>query len=289
MYRQSALKERAVVAGLDGGGWSTVCNASASSMGKAFRWVKNFVPCDAIFAGGNKQVIFGTIDHLLHTFHANTRTFSIMGETLARRMYQLLVPKATMHPLEDNMYLEAVFFGPARMQDLKLFVASFPDLFGTSDADTVREFCKRHGLPLAWALGSGKLRKDVDKTHTSIWLPYEPFVHWHVNGDRLLDPSCWDSVNAEAPPASQLQWASVEAQAKEARKDNPKNLNFRTISSWWKALTPAGGAVRGLRGKHCLDELDLCFGTSGDANTEGKCLCRVMSNVTSGKPPPVLV
>lgn len=289
MYRQSALKARSVVAGLDGGGWSSVCNASASNMGKRFRWVKYFVPCEAIFAGGDKKVNFGTVDHLLHSFHANTRTFSIMGETLARRMYQLLAPRASMHPLEDNMYLEAVFLGPARMQDMKLFVASFPDLIGTSDLDRVREFCKRHRLPLAWALGSGKLRKDVDTSHAKYWFPYEPFVHWNVNGDRLLDPSSWDSVNAEEPSASKFLWAQVEAQAKEAREEDPKFHNFRTISSWWKTLTTGGGAVRGLRGKHCLDALDLCFGTSGDDHTEGNCLCRVMPSVASHKTQPMLV
>jgi hypothetical protein len=281
VYRQSALRDRAVVAGLDGGGWETVCNSSASTMNKLFRYLKYVVNCDAIHAGGEKQVIFGTIDHLVHSFYSNTRTFNVFGETLARRMYQLLAPGATMHPLEDNMYLEAVFFGPARMQDLKLFIASFPDVFGTPEADALRDFCKRHGLPLAWALGGGKLRKDLDMSHHAMWFPDEPIVHWPVGGDRLLDATSWSTINLEAPSGCADKWASVEAEAKKFRQDPANSLDAPTFASWWQSLKPAGGVVRQLKGKDCAGKLDLCFGTSGDKEHAGQCLCRQMDGAAA--------
>jgi len=272
VWRQSAMKERALVIGLDGGGWETVCN-STSNMNKAFRLLKRFVSCKAMLAGGKDEVIFATMDHLMHAFVANTKTMGIFGEGLARRMYQLLVPGATMHPLENSMYLEAAFFGPARMQDMKLWVASFPDIFGTPDGDALVEFCKRHRLPLAWALGGAQLRKDLDKSHILDWLPDEPFVHWPVNGDRLLDPSSWAFVGVKVPGVA-AAWASVDATVRKVRKEKTADISSSTLTSWWKTLKSAGGVVQGLRGRDCADQVDLCFGTSGDVRTSGQCLCR---------------
>jgi len=278
VYRQSVLKERAVVTGVDGGGWTTVCNSSSGSMNRVFKWLKYAVDCDAIYAGGNAskgEVVFGTMDNLLHSFYANTKTFGVFGETLARRMYQFMIPGASMHPLEDNMYLEAVLFGPARMQDMKLFVASFPDVFGTPEADELREFCKRHGVPLAWAFGGGKLRKEMDMSgslsHRVMWLPHEPFVEWPVNGERLLDPSSWVATHSQAPAGISSVWASIEAEAKKIREENPSGLEGAPyFTSWWTSLKASGGVVRQLKGKDCASQLDLCFGTSAS----GECVCR---------------
>jgi len=202
---------------------------------------------------------------------------------LARRMYQLLVPGATLHPLENNMYLEAAMLGPARMIDMKLFVASFADLFGTPDADKVRDFCKRHKLPLAWAMGPGKMRKDLElKTHKLLWFPFEPFLEWPVNGDRLLDVTSWDFVeNGKVPAEAADLWASIEAAAMTERAGSAggQQLKASSFANWWTSLKPGGGVIHGLTGKSCLNQLDLCFGTSGDAAREGapsggQCLCR---------------
>jgi len=290
VYRQSALKERAVVASQDGGAWETVCNASAAKMNVGFRIFKYIMPCNAIFAGGPKpNMIFGTVDHLLHTFRSSTKIFGIMGEDLARRTYQLLSPDATMHPLEDNMYMEAVFFGPARTEDLKLFVASFPDVYGTPQADELRAFCKRHGLPLAWAMGGGKMRRDLDKRHHFMWLPYEPLVHWQASGDRLLDVSSWDVVNAQAPPGAAAKWAAVDAEAKKVRPLGTEHLDHKNFASWWSKLKEAGGTVHQLRGKDCATKVDLCFGTSGDTNTAGQCLCRQFPGSAAPEPEALVI
>merc|ERR1712087_400610 len=117
------------------------------------------------------------------------------------------------------------------------------------------------------------------------WLPYEPFVHWRVNGDRLLDPSSWEFVNSAAPLSSAANWHAVEESAQKFRHAmdwNPDGVRFDVISSWWKQLLPHGGVVHGLRGRDCFDELDLCFGTSGDTASEGKCLCRTLTNISNG-------
>lgn len=282
VYRQSVLKERSVVIGHDGGGWESVCNKTASKLNNHW-WapaVKYIAPCDGIFAGGEKgKVTFATMDNLMHAFYANTRVFKIFGEGLARRVYQMLVPGAKMHLLEDNMYLEAALFGPARAEDLKVMVASFPNIFGTQDADDLRDFCKRHKLPLAWALDGGSMRETFAQDHPLKWLPDSPFAHWEVNGDRLLDPSSWEFVNIDAPSGVDAAWSEVEKKVRAARKvvsNGKPALSSSSLGKWWSNLKVAGGTVHGLNGGDCADDIDLCFGISGDA--KGTCICREMNS-----------
>merc|ERR1712039_985939 len=127
----------------------------------------------------------------------------------------------------------------------------------------------------------GKLRKDIDMSHKLIWAPYEPFVHWNVNGNRLLDPSSWVSVSGGAPADS--NWEAIELEAKNARRQHPAGITHSTITSWWNALYAKGGIIRGLRGRDCKDLLDLCFGTSGDKRSAGRCLCRVMNTTVQSE------
>jgi len=68
-------------------------------------------------------------------------------------MGQFLSPTASVRPIEGNMYTEQILFGPLRPSDLKLLVGNFPGLFGSAEGEALRSFCRKHKVPLAWALG----------------------------------------------------------------------------------------------------------------------------------------
>merc|ERR1719446_1847170 len=104
--------------------------------------------------------IVGTLDNQVHTLLKNTEYFDKVGGAyserfllgrdasyLSRLMYQLLLPEAKATPFETLLYTEAGLLGPLRPEDMKMIVASFSGVYGTPQADILREFCTKHQVP----------------------------------------------------------------------------------------------------------------------------------------------
>jgi len=282
VVRQSVVRERLLVIGSDSGGWENGCNSSITPVKKWFPPLSHiFAKCKGIFDFGQGHPGVGMLDHQLHTLVGNSAIFENSGGTLPRLVYQMLSPTATLRPLETLMYTEGGMLGPLRMQDMKLIVASLPGLFGSDESDELRAFCKRHGVPLAWAIGNAQSWMSEDM-HKLEWLPYAP-VYWPEGQERLLDPISWDLTNATAPAglrAIEAAWHMIEDEVRARREQYwGKGLHIkRHISQieylgWWARLTRLGGAVRAVRGREC-SELDLCFGTLAETGTRD-CVCRL--------------
>jgi len=277
ILRNDVVRDQAVFIGSDSGGWEGHCNKSVEPIHEGDRsWFKKLmVPCEGLLDGENGRPVLGVSDHQLHTLLANSHVFGRVGGNLARVLHQFLVPGATVRPLEVQMYTEAVFFGHLRMQEFKVLVGSFPGLFGTTEGEALRAFCKRHGVPLAWGLGGGRMWPD-EQREKFLLVPYEPFTKWPAGHARLLDPSAgWSSTNATAPADPNGIWEKTWAQAVEKRKElvGDSGPEKDAIAAWWASLAEATGLIPPLRAGDCAS-VDLCFGTYAHPSGTKDCVCR---------------
>merc|ERR1719502_1978167 len=169
--------------------------------------------CKAIHAGGEDRPILGTLNSQLHTVLANTEQFGEVGGHLSRLVWELLDPAAQVRRLETLFYTEAGLLGPLRTQDMKMIVASFATMFGTPDADLLRDFCVRHQVPLAWSLSSGETWEDeqIKKSTMKEWMPFSNDVD-PVGGARILDPTSWRFTNANPFQVASKLWQEIEAE-----------------------------------------------------------------------------
>lgn len=272
VMRNDVVRERALLLGADSGGWTNVCNKSVAPIKPSSRdWLhKAAAPCDPIMARGERhRPILGVVGHQLHTILANANTFERTGGGLSRLLYQLLTPGAGVRPLEENMYTEGALVGPLRPEDMKLLVASFPDVFGSSSGQDVRNFCKRHGVPLAWGLGPARMWPQEDEL-PGLLLPWEPFYFWEAGGTRIVDLEAgWLATNITQPPVDMAgEWERVWGEVLAARNATSEP-GREAWQGWWKRLVDATGSVPPLRAGDC-DSADLCFGTLKG----GDCVCR---------------
>jgi len=279
VLRNDAVRNRAIFLAADSGGWENICNTSVKPIDPADRdWVHHLMlSCEPILAMGDskgKRPVLGTADHQVHTILANARNFDRIGGGLPRLMHQMLTPDAPVRPIEVNMYTEATLMGPLRMVDLKLLVGSFPGLFGTQEGEELRTFCKKHGVPLAWGLGSGRIWPD-EETRPGLLIPFEPFYAWKAGHARLLDVDAgWSATNVTAPTDAPAVWEKIWKQIVESRKTHTSKAGpgHDAFVNWWARLEEASGAVPPLRAGDC-DSADLCFGTYSRAGGKD-CVCR---------------
>merc|ERR1719353_540693 len=118
------------------------------------------------------------------------------------------------------MYTEGILFGANRMADWKLLVGSFPGLFGTREGQELREFCKRHGVPLAWGLGCGRMWPD-EETKKHLLVPYEPWYFWTAGQARLLDPVAgWPNTNVTGLRDADDTWDAVWTEVESSRSED---------------------------------------------------------------------
>jgi hypothetical protein len=280
VLRHDVVRQRAVMLSSDSGGWQNACNKSVKSIQKWFKILgPDLARCDGIHAGGQDRPVLGTKGHELHTILGNTVMFGKTGGHLSRLVWELLDSSAHVRRLETLMYTEAGLLGPLRPRDMKLLVASFPSVFGTPDAQVLRAFCARHGVPLAWALSSGESwdAEQIQKSTMPEWMPFSRFAD-PVGGARMLDPASWHLTNATAPTIATKIWAFIETEVMKRRNESAASGNQVITSAqfkgWWQTLDGSGGSVQPLRGAECAST-DLCFGTYQKNDRVRDCVCRM--------------
>lgn len=275
ILRGDVVQRRALLIGADSGGWESGCNSSVRPVREPNWFMKRLekyaFACDPV-----RSTPFGVSDHMLHTLLANSETFGMVGGGLARLVYQLLEPSAETRPLEVNMYTEGALLGDLVMDDLKAIVADFPGLFGTKQAEDLRSFCKRHGLPLAWGLGAARPWPQ-EAARSLSWLPLEDLEFWPVGAGRLLDIDAgWVATNASRFPGSAEQnvWRQCWDEITQARANIDHRPQKEDFEQWWARLAEASPLVSPLRGDECLST-DLCFGTHSHHDIQQQdCVCR---------------
>jgi len=277
VIRNQVVLERAVFLPADSGGWESICNASVDPVVSASFFEKLLIPCKEIFAGGDGRPVLGVADHQLHTVLANAKVFGRVGGHLGRQLHQFLSPTASVRPIEGNMYTEQIIFGPLRPSDLKLLVGNFPGLFGSAEGESLRSFCRKHKVPLAWSLGTGRMWPDEAARPFELY-PFEPFYDWAAGQARFLDPFAgWPSTNASsfAPIDENGVWDTVWKEVVEARSRDT-GLQKRDFRHWWNRLEQATEPVSPLRGRYCTSS-DLCFGTFDRLPRTRDCICRAVT------------
>merc|ERR1719502_335403 len=158
-----------------------------------------------------------------------------------------------------------------------MIVASFPGAFGSSVAAQARQFCARHGIPLAWGFGGG-LSWDDEELHKVEFIPFSNTT-WPGYRPRLLDPlSGWNATNATSNVEDLTSgdvWATVEAEVAKARRlaaTAKRAIAKEVWQTFWNRLVNIERPIRPLRDGDCASA-DLCIGTypKGEAR---ECVCR---------------
>jgi len=274
VVRNDVVNKRALILGTDSGGWENICNASVAPIKKWMPKIGQMAArCDGTFTGGSKDhPVLGTADHQLHSILANTNVMGKVGGDLARLVYQLLTPGASLRPWESLLYTEAGLLGPLRPEDMKLMVASFPGVFGTSSANAVRLYCLAHKIPLVWALNHGETWAK-SSSETTQFLPFSPtFIP--VGPDRLIDPITWEITNMTMSLPSAVEWTWVFGELVRRRADKTRPaLEPDDFKEYWNRLSTLGGTLQPNRRGACGNE-GLCFGTYITKEGATDCLCK---------------
>jgi hypothetical protein len=274
VVRNDVVSKRALILGTDSGGWENICNASVAPIKKWMPKIGQMAArCDGTFTEGSKDhPTLGTVDHQLHSILANTNVMGKVGGDLARLVYQLLTPGAMLRPWESLLYTEAGLLGPLRPDDMKLMVASFPGVFGTSSANAVRTYCLYHKIPLVWALNHGE---TWGKSSSEVlqFLPFSPtFIP--VGPDRLIDPITWEITNMTTSVPSAVEWTWVFGELARRRGEKTKPaLEPDDFKEYWNRLSTLGGTLQTNRRGECGNE-GLCFGTYITKEGAVDCLCK---------------
>jgi hypothetical protein len=271
VLKSDVMRKRAALLPGDSGGWENACNSSVTPIQKWFPAVgRTLFNCNGEFAGGATRPVLGTADHQLHTILGHTGQFGKVGDDLSRLMYQLLTPGAKARPFETLLYSEAGVLGKIRPQDLKMIVASFPGIFGTSMALELQAFCALHKLPLVWALNGGETWSESTKVETN-WLPFAPST-LPVGPDRLLDPTSLLTTNVTFHlPSWKSVWKAVSAEIASLR--SKQNVAPSEFQNAWNRLALLGGAVQPLLKGECAS-VDECVGTYRTRQGRHECVCK---------------
>ena len=212
----------------------------------------------------------GTLDHYDHSLLAHARLTSFdqgQGvETLAHVLGRMLAPEKM--PLNTSQsrdmygYLEAGTLGQLHYPSaVRIVVASFSRLFGTTQEEALIGWSRQHGWPVAWSLGL------MDDDGTCGWNFTTKGGHLvSLAEPRLLDPRTAHVLNATVGSLGTLR---AEALRLRLQGKTPK----RSPQAWrhfWgqakRALEP--GSLQPLRAGDCFDP-ERCVGTS-----HGRCVCR---------------
>jgi len=295
LLRNDVVRDRGVMLSSDSGGWENGCNATITPIEPVMEEWAKLTRCEGIHAGGEDRPVLGVAGHELHTLLGNTVMFGMIGGHLSRLVWELLDKTSQVPRMETLFYIETGLLGPVRPQDIKLLVASFATVFSTPDADDLRAFCARHGIPLAWALSSGETWDDeqIQNSTYQEWMPFSKDTA-PVGGARVLDRTSWNFTNAAIHPdvfrldsSAIAIWKEIETEVKGLRNTIKKHsvYDYSTVTAsqfkgWFSTLDKAGGHLRPLWGDEC--PADLCFGTYETSPTtlpwpfkaQRKCLCR---------------
>lgn len=280
IFRNGVIRDRALIAATDTGGWENACNQTLPGTRASDWWFKlfyGFYDCKGMGGSEYKATNFhaklARHGHEFHTILGNSIALRKLGGAgshtayLARLVWQMLSRNAVLSRIETLWNTEALVLGAVRMVDIKVMVASFPGLFGTEEGDALLDFCRRNQLPLVWGLGDGQ---QVSQRTREQWMP-PPFGFPKVEAGRarLLDPSMVDLTNGTAAtPEALAKWKSIDAEVRAFRAT--KDPDQIQMFDWWNSLNETKMTVPPLRGMDCSDS-DLCFGVESSTN---KCICR---------------
>jgi hypothetical protein len=275
IMRNDVVHQRGPIVSSDSGGWENICNKSVKPISSWFPYMQAISRCEGMYEQSpvKGHPVPGTADHQLHTLFGTTKIFGKLGGGMARLVHQMLTPGATVRPFETLFYTEAGLLGPLRVQDMKLMVASFPGVFGTKNAETLRLFCLTHKIPLAWAINRGETWSQSTKAFAE-WLPYAPVLET-VGPDRLLDPLSFDITNATSDHMPEMwkdMWGKADKEVTALRKSNVPP-GTKDMKDWWNRLAVLGGGVQPLRRGDCQDA-NMCFGTHHIKDGSTDCLCK---------------
>ncbi|CAJ1352052.1 unnamed protein product [Effrenium voratum] len=288
VLRDDVVRERGLVLGADTGGWESVCNKSVTPVHKP-DWIMKIIEDLSLRCEPVAHTPLGVAESNSHSFWANSQTFQRVGGGLARLVYQLLGDDVDVRPIEGNMYLEAALLGDFFVNDSKVIVGSFPGLFGTEQGEELRSFCRRHGVPLAWALGNGRAW-PAEEAEKWAWLPWEPFEFWKNDGERLLDPMAgWElTTEPKAAEGSRELWKKVWEEVAQRRRalGHREWLQRAAIEAWWSQIKSKDIPVRMQRRMNCKPA-DMCFGTI-QLGGASRCICRASPSSDAGSPPIVV-
>merc|ERR1712100_517065 len=95
-------------------------------------------------------------------------------------------------------------------------VADFAGLFASKDGDQLVDFCKRHKVPLAWALGDG-LQEDERKVWRFAPVPFG-FPKVTSGRARMLDPATANFTNGTALSSTTFAvWTKIDSEMRTFR------------------------------------------------------------------------
>jgi len=287
VVRNDVVRQRAAILAGDTGGWENGCNSSITPVTPLPPMMKPRFDCDAMLNGKDGRPIPGTADHQLHSVLGNAKFFAKVGggyerlkgllhtaSYLPRLVHQLLDSEAKATPFETLLYTEAGLLGPLRPQDMKMIVASFSGVYGTPQADILREFCTKHQVPLVWGLNGGETWSAPSKDPARLGPDTSSSVD--VAADRLLDESSLTLTNVtlNRNALTKAVWDAVhkDITAKRASGEASK-LQASDFIDWWKKLKSFGVPIQNLRPGDCASA-DMCLGTYHPSADTQDCVCK---------------
>lgn len=167
-------------------------------------------------------------------------------------------------------YLEAIPAGRLDFPNSVMFmIAGFPELFGTTHGDLLREWCQSRGWVLLWSLGL-----NLGDFDANFWTAAS-IEKTFVGNQRLIDPAVLEHTSIRnvssvdiARDAFETFWKHVRT----TRERHNETLSNTTMSSLWNNLTkqvPAHFTVDTVDVGDCAD-LSRCLGVSRDTSN---CVC----------------
>lgn len=272
VFRHYRLRGATLISAVDTGQAEALCNATSVPLG----WNRSSCEaegCDCAAWRGEPTV--GTLEHLDHLLLANARFWKAADlAAVFNRSYAPVWWNGFGAPAAPGRAAAAPpALGPdllkaeiepdvlARVEGgaIKLIVASFRDLFGSSDGVRLRGLCSSRGWALVWSLGSVGVSRAASATAA-----YD---------QRLLDPDSEPLLvpRRPTPPAVTAAFRALWSTA--AAKHSAGSV-AEWVALWAElvAALPADSRLRPLNARDACAagaHVDECVG----ADAEGQCRC----------------
>jgi len=294
VFSRNTIGRLTLLAPFDTGSWMRMCNTTADAdtsgrfpissadkhapLGRRLRSLNPLLPspyhhdCNA-FEG---HAGLGTLDAFEHLLLPSDQYWA-GADSLLHKLRRLLSCPGTRPPMvgmDEITYLEAMPAAtPQLPSDVVLVIGAFPSLFGSSDGELLRRWCRQHRWPLAWSLGLNLgFNLSLSTVFWSIGrsnatFDEEPF-------GRLLDVVVDDAAttNASVSPADRAAFSSAWARLRALRATNASaTLEPSFWVSEWRALRVSVAPplhVAPLRAGACAD-VGRCVAIS----MLGDCVC----------------
>mmetsp|Transcript_38648 Transcript_38648/g.53663 ORF Transcript_38648/g.53663 Transcript_38648/m.53663 type:complete len:564 (+) Transcript_38648:49-1740(+) len=235
------------------------------------------------------------IDHFIvpniYAYYPRMTVFNLtFSDVLARQYARLLDDDATTFDLTKDpkfesdpfinqmasMYFEVDISGNVLFDEpsVKLVVASYSDLFGSSTGREVQQWAVENGWMLAWALSPNSQR-----VKSCTWRLLDPMVAFSLRGNIDLSEKEFKSLKQDGA-SFKTHWKDVEQVIAKAG-GKPWNVTFDEHIDLWEGLErsmhSSVARLRVPRSDQCNNE-DMCVGVT----LGGRCICYRMYPAVSG-------